>query len=44
MNRRLDYRLKGEAKLNNAAFGAVPFDQDGTFALPKLPSPARPGT
>ena len=39
MNQRLDYRLKGEAKLNNAAFGAVPFDQDGTFALPKLLRP-----
>ena len=44
MTQRLDYRLKGEAKLSNAAFGTVPFDQDGSFALPKLPSPARPGT
>ena len=44
MTQRLDYRLKGEAKLSNAAFGTVPFDQDGSFALPKLPAPARPGT
>jgi LEA14-like dessication related protein len=34
---RLDYRLKGEAKLRGALFGAVPFTRDGTFALPKLP-------
>jgi LEA14-like dessication related protein len=44
MTQRLDYRLKGEAKLSNAGFGTVPFDQDGSFALPKLPAPARPGT
>ena len=37
MTQRLDYRLKGEAKLSNAAFGTLPFDQDGSFALPKLP-------
>jgi LEA14-like dessication related protein len=44
MNQRLDYRLKGEVKLNNLAFGTLPFEQDGNFALPKLPAPARPGT
>ena len=44
MTQRLDYRLKGEAKLSNAAFGTVPFEQDGNFALPKLPAPARPRT
>jgi hypothetical protein len=44
MNQRLDYRLKGEVKLNNLAFGTLPFEQDGNFALPKMPAPARPGT
>jgi LEA14-like dessication related protein len=34
---RLDYRLKGEATLSNAVFGKVPFEQDGNFALPKMP-------
>jgi hypothetical protein len=42
MTQRLDYRLKGEAKLSNTTFGTVPFDQDGNFALPRLPSPAPP--
>jgi LEA14-like dessication related protein len=41
-NQRLDYRLKGEVKLNNMAFGTLPFEQSGNFALPKLPPPARP--
>jgi LEA14-like dessication related protein len=44
MTQRLDYRLKGEAKLSNATFGTVPFDQDGNFTLPRLPSPAPPRT
>jgi LEA14-like dessication related protein len=41
---RLDYRLKGEAKLSNATFGTVPFDQEGNFALPRVPSPTPPRT
>jgi LEA14-like dessication related protein len=41
---RLEYRLKGEVKLNNMAFGTLPFEQSGNFALPKLPPPARPRT
>ena len=44
MNQRLDYRLKGEAKLSNTPFGTVPFDQDGNFALPKVPALAPPRT
>ena len=41
---RLDYRLKGEAKLTNATLRTVPFEQDGNFALPKIPvlAPPRP--
>lgn len=38
----LDYRLKGEAKLTDATFGTVPFEQDGNFALPKIPALAPP--
>ena len=44
MAQRLDYRLKGEARLGNAAFGIVPFDREGNFALPRLPPPAPPRT
>jgi LEA14-like dessication related protein len=44
MTQRLDYRLKGEAKLSNAAIGTVPFQQDGDFALPKVPSLKPPRT
>jgi LEA14-like dessication related protein len=44
LTQRLDYRLKGEVKLNNMAFGTLPFEQSGNFALPKLPAPARPRT
>jgi LEA14-like dessication related protein len=41
---RLDYRLKGEATLTNATLRTVPFEQDGNFALPKIPvlAPPRP--
>jgi LEA14-like dessication related protein len=41
---RLDYLLKGEAKLSNAVFGTVPFKQDGSFDLPKMPSVPPPRT
>jgi LEA14-like dessication related protein len=41
---RLDYRLKGKAELGNVTFGTVPFDQEGNFALPRVPSPAPPRT
>jgi LEA14-like dessication related protein len=36
--RRLDYLLKGEAKLSNVTFGTVPFEQTGNFALPGMPA------
>jgi LEA14-like dessication related protein len=32
----LDYRLSGEAKLRDRAFGIVPFEQAGNFALPQM--------
>jgi LEA14-like dessication related protein len=41
---RLDYRLKGEAKLSNRTFGTVPFERDGNFALPKVPAITPPRT
>jgi LEA14-like dessication related protein len=44
MTQRLDYRLKGDVKLNNMVLGTLPFEQSGNFALPKLPAPARPRT
>jgi LEA14-like dessication related protein len=39
---RLDYRLRGEAKLRDRAFGTVPFEREGNFALPKAPAAAPP--
>jgi LEA14-like dessication related protein len=44
LTQRLDYRLKGETKLNQMTFGTLPFEQTGNFALPRLPSPAPPRT
>lgn len=41
---RLDYRLNGEATLNNAVFGTLPFEQDGSFALPRMLSLPPPRT
>jgi LEA14-like dessication related protein len=41
---RLDYRLRGEARLRDRMFGTVPFEQDGNFALPKMPLVAPPRT
>jgi len=40
---RLDYRLIGEASLRNVAF-PLPFERDGSFALPQVPVPAPPRT
>ncbi|HZA65958.1 MAG TPA: LEA type 2 family protein [Geminicoccaceae bacterium] len=34
---RLDYRLIGEATLRNVTFGPLPFERDGSFALPQTP-------
>lgn len=44
MTQRLDYRLSGEAKLGNVTFGTVSFDQDGNFALPRIPALPPPRT
>jgi len=41
---RLDYRLKGEAKLSNRTFGRLPFEREGNFALPKVPALEPPRT
>ncbi len=35
--RRLAYRLTGEAKLASLLFGTIPFQREGKLALPKLP-------
>ncbi len=35
--RRLDYRLTGEAELDSLFFSRVPFQREGKLALPKLP-------
>ncbi len=35
--RRLDYRLTGEAELDSLFFGRLPFQREGKLALPKLP-------
>ncbi len=35
--RRLDYRLTGEAELDSLFFSKVPFEREGKLALPKLP-------
>jgi LEA14-like dessication related protein len=35
--RRLDYRLTGEAQLDSLFFSTVPFHHEGKLALPKLP-------
>ncbi len=36
--RRLDYRLTGEAKLASLLFGTIPFHREGKLALPHLPA------
>ena len=35
--RRIEYRLSGEAELDSLLFGAVPFERDGSLTLPELP-------
>jgi LEA14-like dessication related protein len=35
--RRLDYRLKGEAELDSLFFRKVPFEREGKLALPRIP-------
>jgi LEA14-like dessication related protein len=38
VERRLDYRLTGEAKLASLLFGTIPFQREGKLALPRLPA------
>ena len=40
--RRLDYRLKGEAELDSLFFRRVPFEREGKLALPRIPGLAPP--
>jgi LEA14-like dessication related protein len=40
--RRLDYRLTGEADLASLFFGRVPFHKEGKLALPRLPGLEQP--
>jgi hypothetical protein len=35
--RRLDYRLTGEAELDSLFFRKVPFAREGKLALPRIP-------
>ena len=35
--RRIDYRLKGEAELDSLFFRRVPFEREGKLALPRIP-------
>jgi hypothetical protein len=42
VERRLDYRLSGEAKLASLLFGTIPFHREGKLALPRIPALAPP--
>ncbi len=42
VERRLDYRLSGEAKLASLLFGTIPFHREGKLALPHIPALAPP--
>ena len=35
--RRIDYRLTGEAELDSLFFGALPFEREGKLELPRIP-------
>jgi LEA14-like dessication related protein len=35
--RRIDYRLKGEAELDSLFFRRVPFEREGKLAIPRIP-------
>ena len=35
--RRIDYRLSGEAELDSLVFGTLPFERDGSLTLPEIP-------
>src|SRR5688500_4433989 len=40
--RRIDYRLKGEAELDSLFFRRVPFEREGKLAMPRIPGLAPP--
>jgi LEA14-like dessication related protein len=42
--RRIDYRLKGEAELDSLVFRTVPFEREGKLALPRMPGLEPPGS
>ena len=35
--RRIAYRLSGEAELDSVLFGTLPFERDGELTLPEIP-------
>ena len=35
--RRIDYRLRGEAELDSLLLGAIPFEREGKLELPRIP-------
>ena len=42
--RRLEYRLSGEAELDSLLFGTLPFERDGSLSLPEIPGLAAPAS
>jgi LEA14-like dessication related protein len=42
--RRLEYRLSGEAELDSLLFGTLPFERDGSLTLPAIPGLAAPAS
>ena len=42
--RRIEYRLSGEAELDSFLFGSVPFERDGRLTLPDLPGISAPSS
>jgi len=42
--RRIEYRLSGEAELDSLLFGSVPFERDGSLTLPELPGFSAPSS
>ena len=42
--RRIEYRLSGDAELDSLLFGTVPFERDGSLTLPDLPGFSSPSS
>jgi len=42
--RRIEYRLSGEAEVDGFPFGALPFERDGRLTLPELPGLTAPSS